>query len=287
MHREETKRNGATVVTNRTYDWSDFLEQIEKPGVALNGSSHSNSNSFCGGYSYTDAVRLARTGDSESATKMLDGVHALQAEESFKRVDSFDYDVAGCFPDVPEYLSGNPCYMVTPGDNVIARNPVVHLLVNRGVSCAIEPETQVRYGIAALTLVMELERAGYTVALETYVPLSGGASYKSLTRTMVKTEDEPLDIDRVAFALVNVGYFRRLGFRLIELEASNVSLGSCYGYPAALDEIADEEPGVVRLPGLQTLRDTSSALAIYNCLEETWRKDWVETVGFDFGKLNG
>jgi hypothetical protein len=117
--------------------------------------------------------------------------------------------VAGSFPDVPAFLSGDPECMrarvVCPNEKAPVR-----VFVCTTSSCGVEASTLLKRGIAALALVMQLIKQGRPIELWTFTKLDGNREHEGTTCLLVRMPTAPVDMARIAHCLSACSFDRTL-----------------------------------------------------------------------------
>lgn len=183
----------------------------------------SGSDPWHGTNTFEEAVQIARQGWAEGAEKAL----ALRAEVESAvrelinaRASSYVYDVAGICVDVGRFLSGEPeCFLTETTDGSATSRPVVKIVANLAASGAVSPESLSVRGAAIVAAIDVLEALGRRV--EAWIAKGSSHSRSSAagshqTHVLVKRADQPLDIDRLAFAVAHPACLRRLCFSVME-----------------------------------------------------------------------
>lgn len=241
---------------NQHFTWGEAIDLAAKVSSTLPGNDlHSRTN---GASSYWDlncgfegAIKLAREGWAEGA----DVVKKLSSR-LFDRVATMVdreypvYDVEGHGIDVARYLDGEPeCWMrmetrVTEGSGRRIYRLVFNMTASAGVSAA----TMLAKGSAVVALSELLEFAGHGVEITCALINSGVTSQF----VRIKDADQPLDINRIAFAIAHPAMFRRLGFSLLEHldAATRQKLGiTSYGGYGRVAEAVKEDRGDIYIGG--------------------------------------
>ena len=257
--------NGTTYFV--TYDsWGEYLDHISAgetfPGAASHAASDDR-DTWSGG-SWTLALQLARDGwpEGEAALKRFSLPLVDRVSQMIER-PYIVYDVEGSEIDIARYLDGEPeCWQrfevrTTAGPG----RRIIKIRINASASASVGPDTIRTRGAAVGALVELLELGGHGVQLDlcksvaTYPgkPASLGYSVR------LKDAEQPLDIPRIAYALVHPTSARRLGFAAYEQapapvrNAHGVKRGGNYGYPSTFpadaadaditfDRMASDEP---------------------------------------------
>ena len=204
--------------------------------------------SFYGG-TYEDAVNLLQTGWSVGAKRVAELRASL--EDSVQKVVSEKatqvfYDVEGEWADVGRIAAGDPdCCGSFNVQGDMAGEKIIRIVANLSVSSSVKHETMFARGAACVAAVDILESLGHRVEL-----VAGEAGYcdkknrKIFSYVTIKTADQPVDLDRLAFILCNPVWFRRVCFRWQEAIGSE----ACYTSPASFPQ---DDQSII-LPGLRT-----------------------------------
>ena len=142
--------------------------------------------------------------------------------------------LAGDFPDVAAYLSGVPENMYEIVEHEAAgAGRIVKITVGLFVSSAVGAKVYERRGAAILALVDALGLAGHLSEIVGIHDLHDGG-WDAHIVIPIKRSDEPLSIERAAFALAHPATYRRIGFNLIERLPDGLDrkfgAGSWYGH---------------------------------------------------------
>lgn len=160
------------------------------------------------GETYSETIKRTKEGN-------LDLIP--QAEELLSKIDAdLDIDgplwqgsVAGAFPDVPAFLSGDPECMRSRVICVNEKAPV-RVFVCTTSSCGIDSKTLLKRGIAALALVMQLVKQGRPIELWTFTKLDGDSAHKGNSCFMVRMPTAPVDMARIAHCLSACSFDRAI-----------------------------------------------------------------------------
>ena len=198
--------------------WEDF---VEAAGVESRSLGHCYGNeSFYGTSSFDDAAKLAREGWKEGVGRVQKIRSTIaNAVQSFvsRRAEAIGYDVYGEYVDVGRFLTGEPeCFGVRVSDDSVSKK-VVRINVNLGVSGSVSHEVIFARGAVAVAAIDVIESSGCRV--EVYgvhgsLKCSGGKIHE--THVLLKSANQPLDIDRLVFALCHPSSLRRLCFAVME-----------------------------------------------------------------------
>jgi len=224
----------------REFDFDAWLEHVART-PSVNGSSrrssHRNADGtfWSGTETFEDAMRLARDGWPEGLARVKDMAESIWnvIGQQMPRVD-IQYDVAGAFADVDRFLTGEPEDMIqfVEDENVLGRGKVVKVWVNMSASAGVSTRTIFCRGAAVVALVDALEKLGYSC--EIIVSAASSPGWNGDREVLqydvcLRKAGDPLDLDRLAFALANSAWLRRLVFSAKEHE--NAALRSRFGIP--------------------------------------------------------
>jgi len=232
----------------------EFMLAIDKPKTWPRiERSTKGANDFCGGASWSAAMKMARRGWPEGRAFLSRDIAAASALTAQVPQRSRGLDVGGHYPDVEAYCAGEPANMVVVSDEQRQTQPTIRLHASVVASWNIEAEQLRNRAAAILSYADNMEARNWRVEVEAgfATELASGVSG---FRMMVKRADEPLDLDRAAFVLLHAGFMRRLAFRWVECNtpASDECIG--YGSPVSVAREENAPPLDIRFPAV-----TSSA----------------------------
>ena len=172
---------------------------------------------------FNEAVEIARRGWPEGAAKALE----LRAEVEYAvrdlinaRATSYTFDVAGEFVDVGRYLSGEPeCFGSESQDYGNNVKPVVKIVANLAASGSVSTKSLFVRGAAIIAAVDVLEALGRRVEVwiaKGSARARGSDSGAHESHVLIKKADQPIDIDRLGFAIAHPACLRRLCFSVME-----------------------------------------------------------------------
>jgi hypothetical protein len=168
-------------------------------------------------YGWTDATARA----TELTSALIDKVTSLVERERTT------YDVTGRDFDVSMYLSGEPEHwydfetLITEGQST----RIIRMVINGFVSCGVDTDVIIARGSAIAALIATLEVSGFRVEVTHHTP------FKRIGfRTIIKSADQPLDLDRLIFAVGHPSMFRRLMFSALEHNPQERASDRHYGH---------------------------------------------------------
>ena len=277
--------------SNLFYAWGEYeellrhCESYEPPWGFLddNRPFHTQSNApfnieagsawFGNCPTFEDAIKKARTGCPETTEKVLALRRHLEDLEDVVKVNyeqEWRRDVAGVFPLIPAVVAGDPETMIDIVEKRTLQDKygeVVRLYCTVGGSGTWDAHHFFEYG-AALTLFIDwLENQDVRAELVAVINVMNVSKRRSAipkffqAKIKIKNPEQPVDLDRVAFVFSEVGFYRRVIFRLQEsYEWSRKNLYQNRG--SSIDRIPEEygnehtsmQDGVL-LPSMRRMRE--------------------------------
>lgn len=204
-----------------------FIEQaLVVPSKQDSSSSRqhlSGSEPWHGTNTFEEAVEIARRGWPEGAAKALElraEVESAVRDLINARSTTYSYDVAGEYVDIGRHLSGEPeCFGIEVADGSSVSRPVVKIVANLAASGSVSTKSLFVRGAAIVAAIDILEALGRRV--EVWVAHGStksrsGSGRVHETHALVKSADQPLDVDRLGFAIAHPACLRRLCFSVME-----------------------------------------------------------------------
>ena len=94
--------------------------------------------------------------------------------------------------------------------------PIVRIFCDIGAVWYTSTEAMIRKGAAVVALIDQIERSGQRVELiATQISKTHRQYDEQHIFITVKQPDEPLDLDRISFAVAHPSMLRRVGFRIM------------------------------------------------------------------------
>jgi hypothetical protein len=201
-----------------------------------NGSRNRRDRHFTGVKDYDEARELLEHGWAEKVDEIQKGIEKFTKDEEAKRT-KVDSGVSGFAPIVPNYLAGLPNSMLVMHPDT-KKVKVIKILVDLSVACSESPENVIRKGIKLMSKVNSLEKCGYRVRIDTANSFCGSEN-TYICNVLLKSENQPLDIKRIAFPLFHSAMFRCIMFDWYERipEAKYIH---AYGHPIYADGEKDK-----------------------------------------------
>jgi hypothetical protein len=229
MIKEERRKGGATCYIRKYRDWMEFVSYAEKvlagrEGRHFNGMNCSSlaedNNEWAGTESLEQAVEFAHRGWSEGR-KMVRAVrNRMKIDKLFPQGQRIarSVDTSGDEPDIDLYLSDEPEHMVTINETINPQHgKVLRFLLSRTGACYIPAETMLNRGVAVGIAVETLMMMGFTVEIAIVFAVDqGGSSYEQYVPIL--HAGDPINLDTLAFMLLQPSVLRRLDFATEECE---------------------------------------------------------------------
>lgn len=190
---------------------------------------------------WAEAVDLARGGWAAGRQSLVRNI-GIEAATLASPVQTWTYDYAGAYPDVPRFLGGDLDCMVDHRMERVAQRPIIRLAVSPVTSSDIGAHAVACWGAALVSWIDELEQTGHRVEV-TWLSCSEPywvsdaeiarmvASSRFALSFCLKAADQPVDLDRLAFWLMHVAAQRRIQFAVKEQYDIERAFHTHYGNP--------------------------------------------------------
>lgn len=200
--------------------WDEFVADLKSKPVlsewkgseaSIKGSEH-----FTGSESFEHSMQLAEHG----CPTTREAIHSASFKVSTDRLPEWDTAPVGVFPCIPAYAAGAPEDMFTPSEwGMETPKPVVRIMVNITVAAMVDKEYIINRGAAIVQLIDRVQLAGQRVELVACFHSKGygsqhGERYEF--SVVVKRAEEPVDLDRIAYAIAHPSMLRRSMLRIME-----------------------------------------------------------------------
>ena len=233
--------------------WDEFVRDLRDRAVqpAWNGhqSSIKGSFEFTRSLNWDKCIELAECGDK----LVTEQVASAAVKVTFEAGPTWEYAPVGAFPCIPAYAAGVPEDMFVPLEDGAANSkPIVRIAVNVVCSAFVEPQDIINRGAAVVALIDKIQSEGQRVELIAFCHVEGSRNDRYIMSVTVKRPEEPIDMDRVAFALAHPSMLRRCFFRAVEWLCPYRLSG--YGYCGHFDDVLKSSD--LNLRAIGTDRDT-------------------------------
>ena len=226
--REDIRGKSINKILEYSFEnWTDFVDTAENRTMkvshdkysyrASRKQDHQDFNNFG---SFESAIYAARYGWPEGLARIkkeIDNLGGILPVKEFRK--TLEYSIAGPGTvDMGRYLVGHPECVVTWRDreeDVYGNGPIVAITCNLGASWDVTPETLFRRGALIVALVDLLESSDRRCEI-TILASHARNGHDLRWKTIIKHAHDPLDLERVAFALASGDCYRRLGFSVVE-----------------------------------------------------------------------
>jgi hypothetical protein len=216
----QTDINDSTIYL-RYNSWQEFVNDVEAcplgPNARYQLSRSTQVDSWTGDLSWEDAVSLAKSGWTEGAERirnLLTPLYNQLAQESF--LPQIVNDIEGDSIDIGAFLSGEPEAFLRWEDSEILNpnaknNRHVRIGYNISASGGFSAHDLFVRGAYVCALVDMLESHGRRVDVDLYDGTKK-LERKLFVKIQLKRAEDPLDLEKLAFALCNPATLRRLLF---------------------------------------------------------------------------
>ena len=184
--------------------------------------------------SFEAAVKLVATGWDKRPDlgKIASNIAIQTAAENLAAV-VIVHSVAGAFPNVGEFLAGNPECMARY--EMMHSPKVIRLGFSINALSDIKTDQFERRGAVTMALVERLTLEGYQVELIALAASKARSGERQITSVRIKEASQFLDEDSLAFWACHPSAFRRMGFAILErmpagyAKAFGAGTGGTYG----------------------------------------------------------
>lgn len=191
-----------TLESRTPYDSDDSLEYLGK-----------HDKSFTGVSSYDEAKKLLVNGWEDKIVEFQKAFKKEVAKCDTKKVVKGFADVVGYMPIVPNAILGLPNSMINSRVEQ-KKTKVIKFLIGMNRSWSTTPEKIIKTMSKVLSKICVLERSGYRCRLEVFGSFTDEHSNRKIAchSILIKSENQLLDLKRVAFPLVHSAMQRVFGF---------------------------------------------------------------------------
>ena len=177
-----------------------------------------------------EACKLLANGWTEKMEPLKKTMKDAQRKSYSMKNSGLKPDIVGFVPIVPNAILGLPNSMLNTNMKP-KKNKVINLIYGLTYSAYVDQSDIIKYGMNVMERVIKLEADGFRVRL-TCMQNYGedDNSLYHLLACKVKSEDQPLDVQRVMFPLFHPAMFRTIGFGWYESLPEAKYIGG-YGRP--------------------------------------------------------
>lgn len=206
------ENNRMAVLGDSLSDAVDWLRTTPRVWSTSSSEGHHNEMSWDMCLGWQGALRMAKDGWQEGATKLATNLAVIPPNDI---EPEWTYDVAGGVPDIGRFVAGEPEHMRDHG-HPLGRKPTVHLVIN--VICAgIVGATEfINYGTAMLSMIDQLENNGRSVEVDVVTVNSFTGRGRGIFGWKVKRAGDHVNLADIAFSIGHPAAYRRFGFAMWE-----------------------------------------------------------------------
>jgi len=194
------------------------------------GSEHDSDWAGC---TLTEAYNFIKEGWTKELQAVITEAKSLEKFENKISKSLPIADLIGYVPHVPNFLVGVPQSMVN-FKSTPKKSKIVTIVYDGDVSSGVKTKEKAEYSSKIVAQIINLEKQGYRVRLYSMNSYNDKQINHDITSysmfVKVKSEDQPIDIKRIMFPLVHIGYQRQIGFHWYETLPKAVNFGG-YGRP--------------------------------------------------------
>lgn len=212
MRRIDKYINGERYILETFDSFGEILKVCDsrevKPTV-YDVTRRQRNESFYGAKSYEEAVKMLKFGESKDIEKVNKAVKDLAKSQTALKT-SFKNDIVGYAPNVPNAIMGVPQSMIN-STRIPKKSKVITIMVDMAVSGGVRKDSVFEYGLKVVQKIMQLEHSGYRVRLEYLKAFNHDGQHAGVS-TVIKNENQPLDLKRIVFPLTNVAMQRYISW---------------------------------------------------------------------------
>lgn len=253
MIKKTEKHNRMNYLIQEFDSIHDLMQHITTAPIAPAFKSREHSlgsqqtgRSWSGTDTFDDALDLLERGWTSEAAKLTKKIPVSTHSSTDTRTKAH-FDVVGFQASVPRYLQGVPQNMVNQ-KRVVQKQKIVEInrdiFFNSGWSASrIEEE-----GIKAIQVVQAIENKGFRVRINVVGTTESGDEV-GFFKICIKRPDQRLNLSKMSFPMAHTGFFRRIGFSMIE-HSDLTNSGYAYSYGRADSDNVKPmlKPGEILLP---------------------------------------
>jgi hypothetical protein len=246
--------------------WDDFIHDMKnmQPLYAPNHrSSETGDHSFTKSRSWDHCIELMEHGCAVTTQ----AVESASVRVNFEAGPTWDYAPVGAFACIPAYAAGVPEDMFVPQEDGASNlKPIVRIAVNVVCSGWVDAQDIINRGAAVVALIDKIQSEGQRVELVAFCHVEGRGNDRVIASITVKRPEEPVDMDRIGFAIAHPSMLRRAMFRVIECVCPYYMSG--YGRCAHFDDVLKDSNMNIKAIGTDRISysDRDNAIAEVNAL---------------------
>ena len=230
-----TKRNGRRVDTYNV-EWHELETWMNAKRIQkhMTSSDKKDSSGWTGSKSLQVSRDLMRDGWQAGVDMLEHGLTHEIDNSGVEQAEVWETAPVGAFPIIPLYNAGVDEHMLLPSEE--HDEPIVNMIVDVACPAFVKSKAMMNRGIAIASLINHIEQSGKRVRLQArWCTKQNKFGYEFMI--MVKDSHEHMDMSRVAFAIGNPSFSRRVCFKMLECVAHEHMGG--YGSLLTGDDASD------------------------------------------------
>ena len=211
-----TSKQGNKKVDSYSIEWHELETWMKAPRVQKMKDSTGKDSTWHGSASLEQSLILMRDGWQDGVDMINHGLTHELKDSGVIRSEVWETAPVGAFAIIPLYCAGVNEHMLLPNDD--QEEPIVNLIVDIACASMVSSNQMKNRGVAIASLINHIEQSGKRVRLQArWATTQENFGYNFLIN--VKEAHEHMDMSRVAFAIINPSFSRRVCFKLLETVA--------------------------------------------------------------------
>ena len=254
------------------YDFQKFLEKETSPLFKQKAylASSTGSEQFTGTESYNQATDFLNNGWSAPVAKMA----SLMINKIMAPKQQLKKSVVGSIPIVPAAIKGHPLSMLQ-AKKIPQKTSSINIVYNMTGNCNIDADTLINSGLCILNLAQALENNHISTQLNVMPKFSICKNEIVACFVNIKNYSQPFNLKKIAYPLAHASFFRRHGFKFLEVckDLKNTSWTRGYGvsFPGPSTELHPHEKTALEKLHLDK---NSVYIKIQDCIKANF--DWKQ-----------
>jgi len=173
-----------------------------------------------------EAKNMLKNGWAEKVDVVKKSMKDTQRKNFSMKNSGLKTDVVGFVPIVPNAILGLPNSMLNTSVKP-KKNKVIDIIYGLDFSASVSKDNIIEYGLQVMKRVCKLEAEGFRVRLTCMQVYADNMDEFHIMTVKCKSEDQPLDAQRIMFPMFHTSMFRVIGFGWYETLPESTHL---YGY---------------------------------------------------------
>lgn len=238
MKREVKDVNGRHYIIE-TFNSSNEMIKVNNSRKQNFGEARTSDCDSWRGASWNEAINMLQYGWDKPVKQIKSNIKKLEKQGTMRKI-TFQNDVIGFAPNVPNAILGLPQSMINSHVSY-KKAKVINVMIDPGASCGVSSDRIIEYGSKVIEKLYSLEKAGFRVRIEVLYSFNG-KEWEPNTCAMkylLKSENQPFDLKRMAFPMAHTAMFRRIAFDWYERLPEAKELDG-YGTPLKNNDDRDD-----------------------------------------------